>query len=70
MRDNLRHSSIAMTSVYLHGDEVKHARQIREAFSDQKTLSTTSFHLSMISSNCMAKMLAIGFCAYLGSTPS
>jgi len=36
MRQNhLRHSSISMTSVYLHGDEVKHARQIREAFSDQ-----------------------------------
>ncbi|MGV7244269.1 phage integrase family protein [Caballeronia sp. M23-90] len=35
VRDNLRHASIAMTSIYLHGDEVKRARQIREAFADR-----------------------------------
>lgn len=28
VRDNLRHASIATTSIYLHGDEVKRARQI------------------------------------------
>jgi site-specific recombinase XerD len=28
VRDNLRHSSIATTSIYLHTDEVKRARQM------------------------------------------
>ncbi|MDP9606094.1 UNVERIFIED_ORG: site-specific recombinase XerD [Variovorax paradoxus] len=32
VRDNLRHASVATTSVYLHTDEVKRARQIGEAF--------------------------------------
>ncbi|MDI9700812.1 site-specific integrase [Burkholderia cenocepacia] len=32
VRDNLRHSSISTTSVYLHGDEVKRARQFDQAF--------------------------------------
>jgi site-specific recombinase XerD len=32
VRDNLRHASVATTSVYLHADEVKRARQMREAF--------------------------------------
>jgi site-specific recombinase XerD len=32
VRDNLRHASISTTSVYLHGDEVKRARQLGEAF--------------------------------------
>jgi integrase len=32
VRDNLRHASISTTSVYLHSDEVKRAKQIREAF--------------------------------------
>jgi site-specific recombinase XerD len=32
VRDNLRHASIATTSVYLHSDEVKRARQIGAAF--------------------------------------
>jgi site-specific recombinase XerD len=32
VRDNLRHASIATTSIYLHTDEVKRARQIRGAF--------------------------------------
>jgi site-specific recombinase XerD len=32
VRDNLRHASISTTSIYLHGDEVKRARQIGEAF--------------------------------------
>jgi site-specific recombinase XerD len=32
VRDNLRHSSIATTSIYLHSDEVKRAKQIRDAF--------------------------------------
>jgi len=35
VRDNLRHASIATTSIYLHGDEVKRARQLGEAFSTQ-----------------------------------
>ncbi|MFC4524890.1 phage integrase family protein [Cupriavidus pinatubonensis] len=33
VRDNLRHASISTTSIYLHGDEVKRARQIGAAFS-------------------------------------
>jgi site-specific recombinase XerD len=32
VRDNLRHASIATTSIYLHSDEVKRAQQIRNAF--------------------------------------
>lgn len=32
VRDNLRHASISTTSIYLHGDEVKRARQIEMAF--------------------------------------
>ncbi|WP_431273196.1 phage integrase family protein [Variovorax ureilyticus] len=32
VRDNLRHASVATTSVYLHTDEVKRARQIGNAF--------------------------------------
>lgn len=32
VRDNLRHASLATTSVYLHGDEIKRARQLRSAF--------------------------------------
>lgn len=34
VRDNLRHASISTTSIYLHGDEVKRARQIGAAFAD------------------------------------
>ncbi len=33
VRDNLRHASIWTTSIYLHGDEVKRARQMDAAFS-------------------------------------
>ncbi|MGY8524394.1 phage integrase family protein [Paracidovorax citrulli] len=33
VRDNLRHASVSTTSVYLHSDEVKRARQIGDAFS-------------------------------------
>lgn len=33
VRDNLRHASIATTSIYLQSDEVKRARQISQAFS-------------------------------------
>ncbi|WP_454742966.1 phage integrase family protein [Cupriavidus necator] len=33
VRDNLRHASISTTSIYLHGNEVKRARQIGAAFS-------------------------------------
>ena len=36
VRDNLRHASIATTSVYLHSDEAKRARQIGAAFDIQK----------------------------------
>ena len=32
VRDNLRHASISTTSVYLHGDERRRARQMDEAF--------------------------------------
>jgi site-specific recombinase XerD len=32
VRDNLRHASISTTSIYLHSDDVKRARQIGEAF--------------------------------------
>lgn len=32
VRDNLRHASIATTSIYLHSDEVKRARQMGAAF--------------------------------------
>ncbi|SDH26287.1 Site-specific recombinase XerD [Paraburkholderia steynii] len=32
VRDNLRHASIATTSTYLHGEEVKRARQVSAAF--------------------------------------
>ncbi|KFX64536.1 integrase [Paraburkholderia fungorum] len=34
VRDNLRHSSIATTSIYLHSAEVRRAQQIRNAFAD------------------------------------
>ncbi|WP_322053046.1 site-specific integrase [Paraburkholderia bannensis] len=33
VRDNLRHASVSTTSIYLHSDEVKRARQIGDAFS-------------------------------------
>ncbi|WP_321884716.1 site-specific integrase [Paraburkholderia bannensis] len=36
VRDNLRHASVSTTSIYLHSDEVKRARQIGEAFSGRK----------------------------------
>ncbi len=32
VRDNLRHSSVATTSIYLHTDEVKRAKQMGDAF--------------------------------------
>jgi site-specific recombinase XerD len=32
VRDNLRHASISTTSIYLHVDELKRARQISAAF--------------------------------------
>lgn len=32
VRDNLRHASLSTTSIYLHGDEVKRARQLGKAF--------------------------------------
>jgi site-specific recombinase XerD len=35
VRDNLRHASIATTSIYLHSDEVKRAQQIRNAFAER-----------------------------------
>jgi site-specific recombinase XerD len=31
VRDNLRHASIATTSIYLHSDEIKRAQQLRQA---------------------------------------
>ena len=32
VRDNLRHASVSITSVYLHTDQAKRARQMRDAF--------------------------------------
>ena len=32
VRDNLRHASISTTSIYLHGDDLKRARQLSAAF--------------------------------------
>lgn len=32
VRDNLRHASIATTSIYLHSDEAKRALQLGQAF--------------------------------------
>jgi site-specific recombinase XerD len=32
VRDNLRHASVSTTSIYLHGDDVRRARQIGAAF--------------------------------------
>ena len=32
VRDNLRHASVSTTSTYLHGDEVKRARQLEGVF--------------------------------------
>lgn len=32
VRDNLRHASIATTSMYLHGDDIERARQMNNAF--------------------------------------
>nr|WP_321943682.1 site-specific integrase [Paraburkholderia tropica] len=36
VRDNLRHASVSTTSIYLHSDEVKRARQIGDAFATRK----------------------------------
>ena len=36
VRDNLRHASIATTSIYLHSDEAKRARQIGLAFAARR----------------------------------
>jgi site-specific recombinase XerD len=34
VRDKLRHASISTTSIYLHADDVKRARQFAQAFTD------------------------------------
>jgi site-specific recombinase XerD len=36
VRDNLRHASIATTSIYLHGDDLKRARQLGGVFGARK----------------------------------
>jgi site-specific recombinase XerD len=36
VRDNLRHASISTTSIYLHGDDAKRARQIALAFGNKQ----------------------------------
>lgn len=36
-RDNLRHASIATTSTYLRGDDLKLARQLTETFASRNT---------------------------------
>jgi site-specific recombinase XerD len=38
VRDNLRHASISTTSMYLHGNNTRRARQFSEAFGRRKTL--------------------------------
>lgn len=37
VRDNLRHASISTTSIYLHGDEIKRARQMGKAFEARRS---------------------------------
>ncbi|MDR2990358.1 MAG: tyrosine-type recombinase/integrase [Burkholderiaceae bacterium] len=37
VRDNLRHASISTTSTYLHGDEIKRARQFDQAFGSRSS---------------------------------
>ena len=39
VRDNLRHASVSTTSIYLHGDELKRARQMDVAFGARCTAS-------------------------------
>ena len=39
VRDNLRHASVSTTSIYLHGDEVKRARQMDAAFGARDSAS-------------------------------
>lgn len=34
VRDNLRHASIATTSIYLHSDDVRRARQMAAVFAE------------------------------------
>jgi integrase len=36
VRDNLRHASIATTSIYLQGDEIQRAGQMNQAFAARK----------------------------------
>jgi site-specific recombinase XerD len=36
VRDNLRHASIATTSMYLHSDEIQRAKQMNQAFAARK----------------------------------
>jgi site-specific recombinase XerD len=36
VRDNLRHASVSTTSIYLHSDEARRARQITDAFTSTK----------------------------------
>jgi site-specific recombinase XerD len=36
VRDNLRHASVSTTSTYLHGDEVKRARQLEGVFAARR----------------------------------
>lgn len=42
VRDNLRHASVSTTSVYLHTDEEKRARQLGAAFADKGRRAATS----------------------------
>jgi site-specific recombinase XerD len=36
VRDNLRHASLSTTSIYLHSDDVKRARQLATAFGSDR----------------------------------
>jgi hypothetical protein len=60
VRDNLRHASISTTSVYLHSDEVKRAKQIREAFAARRAFQQL---------NC-AEMLKRVLCSDIGHAPA
>jgi len=42
VRDNLRHASVSTTSVYLHTDEERRARQLGAAFTDKGRRAATS----------------------------
>jgi site-specific recombinase XerD len=42
VRDNLRHASVSTTSVYLHTDQEKRARQLGAAFAEKHRTAVSS----------------------------